>query len=222
MTEQPHRKAANDPVFGTPTTPRRRSIATFENYADAERAVDRLSDLRFPVERVAIVGRELTLVEQVTGRLNYGGAALKGAASGALPGVLIGWIFGLFALINPLVASLLLALYGLIIGAVIGAVVGLIIHAMQRGRRDFDAVSMMVPSRYEVLVDEEIADEAARLLADAPVIPTQTGTAEANAAPPIPAQPPAQSPSAQSPSTQSPSTQSRSGPPTPPSSSGTG
>lgn len=146
----------------------RRPIAVFDNYADAERAVDRLSDLGFPVERVAIIGHDLRMVEQVTGRLNYGGAALKGAASGALPGALIGWIFGLFDLINPLVASVVLAVYGLIIGAVIGAVLGLVMHALQRGRRDFDAITTMVPSRFEVVVDEEAADEAARLLADAP------------------------------------------------------
>jgi uncharacterized membrane protein len=83
----------------------RRPIAVFDNYADAERAVDRLSDLGFPVERVAIIGHDLQVVEQVTGRLNYGGTALKGATSGAL----IGWIFGLFNLINPLVASAVLA-----------------------------------------------------------------------------------------------------------------
>jgi hypothetical protein len=138
--------------------------------------VDRLSDLRFPVERVAIIGHDLRVVEQVTGRLNYGGAALKGAASGALPGVLIGWFFGLFSLINPLVASVVLAFYGLIFGAVIGAVLGVVMHAIQRGRRDFDAVTMTVPSRYEVVVDEQVADEAARLLTDAPAAQTRQAT----------------------------------------------
>jgi hypothetical protein len=156
-----------------PAKRQRRPIAVFDNYADAERAVDRLSDLRFPVERVAIIGHDLQMVEEVTGRLNYGGAALKGAASGALPGVLIGWFFGLFDLINPLVASAVLALYGLVFGAVIGAVLGLVMHALQRGRRDFDAITMMVPSRFEVVVDEDVADEAARLLADAPAVQTQ-------------------------------------------------
>lgn len=156
-----------------PARRQRRPIAVFDNYADAERAVDRLSDLRFPVERVAIIGHDLQMVEQVTGRLNYGGAALKGAVSGALPGVLIGWFFGLFDLINPLVASAVLAVYGFIFGAVIGAVVGLVMHALQRGRRDFDAVTMTVPSRYEVVVDEDVADEAARLLAEAPAAHTQ-------------------------------------------------
>lgn len=80
----------------------------------------------------------------------------------------------LFNLISPLVASVVLAFYGLIFGAVIGAVLGVVMHALQRGRRDFDAVTMMVPSRFEVVVDEEVAAEAARLLAEAPAVPTQT------------------------------------------------
>jgi hypothetical protein len=67
-------------------------------------------------------------------------------------------------LVNPLVASVVLAIYGLFIGAVLGAVLGVIMHGLQRGRRDFDAVTLTVPSRYEVLVDAEVADEAARLL----------------------------------------------------------
>jgi hypothetical protein len=157
-----------------PARRHRRPVAVFTNYADAERAVDRLSDLGFPVERVAIIGHDLEMAEQVTGRLTYGGAALKGATSGAVPGALIGWFFGLFNLISPLVASVVLACYGLIFGAVIGAVLGVVMHAQHRGRRDFDAVTMMVPSRFEVVVDEEVAAEAARLLAEAPAVPTQT------------------------------------------------
>src|SRR4029079_16937080 len=62
-----------------PNEPARQVIATFDNYADAERAVDYLSDRGFGVNRVAIVGRDLEYVEQVLGRLNYGGAAPRGA-----------------------------------------------------------------------------------------------------------------------------------------------
>ncbi|MDQ4103660.1 MAG: glycine zipper family protein [Actinomycetota bacterium] len=152
-----------------PPNGHRHPIAVFDNYADAERAVDRLSDQRFPVERVAIIGHDLQVVEQVTGRLNYGGAALKGAVSGALPGALIGWIFGLFNLINPLVAGIVLAFYGLIFGALIGAVLGMVMHGMRRGSRDFDTVRMTVPSRYEVVADDDVADEATRLLGDAAI-----------------------------------------------------
>ncbi|WP_214367577.1 general stress protein [Pseudonocardia sp. H11422] len=152
--------AAREPVQYGP----RRAIASFSTYADAERAVDRLADLDFPVDRVAIVGRDLELVEQVTGKMTLPRALWRGALTGAIPGALIGWIFGLFSWVNPLIAGLLLALYGLIFGAVIGALIGGIIYLAQRGRRDFASITMMVPQRYEVMVDEKVADEAARLL----------------------------------------------------------
>ena len=173
---RPWQQHAVNPRAGGAAASRRRPIGVFTNYADAERVVDRLSDLGFPVERTAIIGHDLQMVEQVTGRLNYGGAALKGAVSGALPGALIGWIFGLFNLISPLVASIVLAFYGLIIGAVVGAILGLIMHALQGGRRDFDAVTMTVPSLFDVVVDEDVADEAARLLADSPPAANQHTT----------------------------------------------
>jgi hypothetical protein len=126
--------------------------------------VDYLSDRRFPVDRVAIIGHDLSLVEQVTGRMNYGEAAWRGALAGALPGLLIGWIFGIFNWINPLITGVLLALYGLIFGAVVGALFGMLVYGLQRGRRDFATIQTVLPSSYEVVVEAEVADEAARLL----------------------------------------------------------
>ncbi|WP_330261024.1 general stress protein [Streptomyces sp. NBC_00539] len=157
----------------------RRTIASYATYQEAERAVDHLSDQGFPVERVAIIGQDLRLVEQVTGRMGNGGAALHGAASGALPGALIGWIFGVLNWLNPVVSGLLLALYGLIFGALVGALLGLLVHAAQRGRRDFASVSSMQPSRYEVVADEAVADEAVRLLA---ALSSGTGTSTSSGA----------------------------------------
>ena len=49
------------------------AVARYPDYADAQRAVDRLADSRFPVEQTAIVGTDLTLVENVLGRLTTGG-----------------------------------------------------------------------------------------------------------------------------------------------------
>src|SRR5687768_17082866 len=92
----------------------RRTIASYATYAEAQRAVDYLSDQRFPVERPAIVAEGIRLVEQVTGRLSYGRAALNGAIAGALTGAFFGFIFGLFDWIDPLISALVLALYGLI------------------------------------------------------------------------------------------------------------
>jgi len=151
----------------------RRAIASYPTYQEAERAVDHLSDQGFPVERVAIVGQDVRLVEQVTGRMGPGGAALRGAANGALPGALIGWIFGLLNWLDPVVSGLLLALYGLVFGALVGALFGLLVHAAQGGRRDFASVSFMQPSRYDVVADDAVADEAVRLLAE---LPSGTGT----------------------------------------------
>jgi hypothetical protein len=145
--------------------PARQVIATFDNYADAQRAVDYLSDQRFEVNRVAIVGRELEYFEQVLGRMTYGGAALQGAGAGALVGALIGWIFGLFSWIEPLISALVLAGYGLIFGAVVGALFGLLAHALQRGRRDFHSVSGLRPKYYDVVADVGVADRALQLLA---------------------------------------------------------
>src|SRR5258705_10633675 len=95
-----------------PNEPARQVIATFDNYADAERVVDYLSDQRFEVNRVAIVGRELEYLEQVLGRLNYGGGALRGAGAGGLVGAPIGWSFGWFNWIEHPISALGVAGHG--------------------------------------------------------------------------------------------------------------
>ena len=143
----------------------RRVVATFEHYADAERAVDLLADRNFPVQQVAIVGHDLRMVEQVIGKMGYGRAALSGAGSGALIGLLFGAIAWAVSWIEPLVAGLLLALYGLGLGAIVGALLAMTFYAMQGGRRDFASVRMMLPTSYQVVADEEVADDAVRLLA---------------------------------------------------------
>jgi Heat induced stress protein YflT domain len=145
-------------------SPARRPIASYDNYTDAQAAVDSLSDQGFPVERVSIVGRDLEFVEQVTGRLNYGRAALRGAGNGAFIGALFGWIFGILDWVDPLIAGLWLALYGAVLGALIGALLGLLFHLATGGKRDFSAIEGMRANHYEVLVDAEVADEAERLL----------------------------------------------------------
>lgn len=164
MSEQSSRVTTPPVRSAVPTTPARRSIASFSSYAEAELAVDALADRGFPVERVAIVGRELELVEQVTGRMDYARAALRGAAGGAVTGGLIGWFFGLLSWITPLIGWLLLMVYGLIFGAVVGALLGLLVHALQGGRRDFASTTFMRPRTYELMVDEDVADEAVRIL----------------------------------------------------------
>ncbi|WP_232839141.1 hypothetical protein [Streptomyces triticisoli] len=66
--------------------------------------------------------------------------------------------------LDPVVSARLLTLYGLIFGSDrLGAPFGMMPHALQGGRRDFASLRSMQPSRYEVVVDEAVADEAVRL-----------------------------------------------------------
>ena len=139
----------------------RRAIATYSSYREAERAVDRLSDQGFAVERVAIVGSGLRSVEQVAGRMTTAGAALRGAVQGVLIGLLLAALFGLFFTGPGFLALLAYALGG---GAVFGALVGWLAHGAQGGGRDFTSVVGIQADRYEVQVDEAVADEARRLL----------------------------------------------------------
>jgi hypothetical protein len=136
----------------------RRTVASYRTYPAAERAVDFLSDRKFPVERVSIVGQGMKLVEQVTGRLTWADAALRGLLTGAVTGGLIGWLFAVFNWFNPAVARGWLILDGLWFGAVVGTLLGLLTYALTRGRRDFTSVSGMQADHYDLLVDASVAD----------------------------------------------------------------
>ena len=144
------------------TTAGRRPVGVFERYADAQQAVDHLSDAGFPVEHATIVGSDLRLVENVTGRLNWARVLGGGAASGAWFGLLIGLLFGLFAVdtssyIATIIGAVLLA-------AIFGAVFAAIAYAATRGRRDFSSEQSITASTYEVQVDGDHADRALELL----------------------------------------------------------
>lgn len=142
----------------------REVVASFGTYPEAQRAVDALSDRKFPVEHLAIVGQGLKMVEQVTGRRNWGTAAWQGALSGAVIGLFIGFFFGLFSFTAPVVSAFALALYGLLFGAVVGLLFGLISYAFSGGRRDFNSVSGVQAERYDVLADSEVAAQARQLI----------------------------------------------------------
>jgi ABC-type branched-subunit amino acid transport system permease subunit len=136
------------------------TIASYPEYAGAQRAVDYLSDQGFPVENTSIVGTGLRLVEQVLGRMTTGKAALAGLGSGAWFGLFIGLLLGLFT-VGSWLAVVLAAV---LIGAVWGAIFGAIAHAATRGQRDFSSASRLQASEYAVNVTEPFAEQARQLL----------------------------------------------------------
>ncbi len=140
------------------------SLGVYDDYAAAQKAVDFLADKGFPVENCLIEGTDLKQMERVTGRLTTGRVALGGLLSGAWLGLFVGLVFSLFGEENVLALILSTALFGALFG-VIWALVG---YAATRGRRDFSSVSMIVATRYEVLVEHKHAVHGRELLATMP------------------------------------------------------
>ena len=140
------------------------SLAVYDDYAAAQKAVDFLSDNHFPVQNCMIVGTELKQVERITGRLTTGRVALAGALSGLWLGLFVGLIFALFGDGN------LLAIVGstVLVGAVFGVIWALVGYAGTRGQRDFSSVSAVVATKYEVLVEHKHRETARELLAKLP------------------------------------------------------
>ncbi len=151
MAEQPPTAPVDRPVVGS-----------YPTYEGAQRAVDFLSDSKFPVEKTAIIGSDLRMVETVLGRLTRGRAALAGAGTGAWFGLLVGLLLSVFTVGVRNVAVLLIS--SLVYGAVFGAVFGFIGHLLTGGRRDFASRSQTVAARYDVVAEADVADEARNLL----------------------------------------------------------
>jgi hypothetical protein len=140
------------------------SLAVYDDYAQAQRAVDFLADQEFPVEQCMIVGTDLKRIERITGRLTTSRVALGGLVSGVWIGLFVGLIFILFTEESAL--GMLLSTT--IIGALFGVIWALLGYAMTRGRRDFSSVTQVIATRYEVLVEHKVAAKARELLAQLP------------------------------------------------------
>ena len=139
-----------------------RTVGSYEQYAGAQRAVDHLSDAGFPVQHASIVGSDLHLVEDVTGRLTTGRALVAGAASGAWFGLLVGLVFALFS--EDAGSAFGFVVGAIVLGAAFGAVFGATAHAATGGRRDFDSLQRLVAGHYDVLVADAHAERATELL----------------------------------------------------------
>jgi ABC-type dipeptide/oligopeptide/nickel transport system permease subunit len=140
------------------------SLAVYDDYAAAQRAVDFLSDREFPVENCMIVGTDLKQVERITGRITTLKVALGGLLSGLWLGVFVGIVFALFGSGSGTATVLTTALFGALFG-MIWALVG---YALTRGQRDFSSVRVVVATRYEVLVEHKLLLRAQQLLEGLP------------------------------------------------------
>jgi hypothetical protein len=138
-------------------------VGSYDGYEQAQAAVDFLSDEKFAVENVTIIGTDLRMIETVTGRLTTGRAIAAGAAAGAWWGLFVGLLLGIFSTDGG--AWIGSVLTGLVIGLLFGAAFGWAGYAATRGRRDFTSTSKIVASRYDVMCNPTHAEEARALLA---------------------------------------------------------
>jgi hypothetical protein len=139
------------------------SLAVYDSYEDAQKAVDYLSDHEFPVQDVLIVGTDLKQLERVTGRLTRGRVIGAGALSGMWLGLFIGTIFALF---DPSGFNILSIVGTVAFGAVFGMVWAAVGYAITRGQRDFTSVSHVVAAKYEVLCEHKHVQRGRELLAE--------------------------------------------------------
>ena len=174
-----------------PTLPAGDEVAAYSTYLEAQKAVDYLSDNKFPVENVTIVGTDLRMVERVTGRLTYGRVALAGALSGAWFGFFVGLLITLFAG----EAGFQVMFAGIALGAGFGLLFSVLSYAFTGGRRDFTSSSQIVAATYAILCGHDHASDARALLMQSP---SGLGKSRGNASVGVPA-PAASGPTAQTP-----------------------
>ena len=141
------------------------SLAVYDDYAAAQKAVDFLSDEKFPVEQLMIVGTDLKRIERITGRLTNGRVAAGGAISGLWLGLFVGLAFSIFGSSSNAFATVILTA---IIGAAFGVIWALAGFAATRGQRDFSSITQVVATKYEVLVEHKVAAQARETLAKLP------------------------------------------------------
>ena len=147
-----------------PEMPRGEVVGRYRTYAEAQKAVDYMSDEHFPVAMVSIIGSDLKSVEQVTGRLSYPRVALQGALNGIFFGAFFGLIMTMFGGAD-IVSSLLLTM---LLGGAFFMLMATITYAMSRGKRDFTSTSRIVAGSYEVLAAPEVAGQARQVLSGMP------------------------------------------------------
>lgn len=219
MSMQPGSPAANA-KFATLSLEYPMSLGVFDKYADAQKAVDTLSDKGFPVQNCLIVGTDLKQLERVTGRLTWGRILLGGALSGLWLGLFVGLIFSLF---SQQANALALLLSTAIFGAIFGLVWSAIGYAFTRGARDFASVSQVVATRYEVFAEHKVAQDGRDILREAglgsgfaaPSATSPTAPAPQGSSPVPPGSQPGSQPTTQ-PGSQPPAQPTSSMPPTPP------
>jgi hypothetical protein len=112
------------------------TVGIYETLAQAEAAIRKLDQGRFPIKQVSIVAQNLETEKEVHGFINAGDVALQGAGTGAWLGGIFGLLMGGAFLIVPgfgpvvVAGSLAAVMLGTVEGATFGAAGGGVLGAL--------------------------------------------------------------------------------------------
>ena len=136
-------------------------LGTYDTYPEAQSVVDRLAKADFPIAQLSIIGNDLKTIERVTRKRSWHRAALGGALSGAWFGLFLGL---LLTLVTPTINWAFFAA-AVLIGAAFGLFFRLATYAVSRRSRDFDSLTQVQATNYQILVTEGLLAQAQEALA---------------------------------------------------------
>ena len=150
-----------------PSVPRGHSLGEFPNYQDATNLIERLIAGDFSPNKISIIGHDPVLVERVRARLGYGRVALSGAVTGFWMGLIFALLIGAGMEVSPEggVTYLPQQFFSvLVVAAGLGMLFQIIRFTATKNKRSFLSSQMPIATRYEVIVPNEDALGALKIL----------------------------------------------------------
>jgi hypothetical protein len=151
----------------SPAVPKGHSLGEFPDYQDATKLVERLIAGDFAPSKISIIGHDPVLVERVRSRLGYGRVALSGAVTGFWIGLIFALLLGTGIEVTPeggvnyLPQQFFSVLF---VGAGLGMLFQVIRFSVTKNKRSFLSSQMPIATRYEVIVPDEDALAALKII----------------------------------------------------------
>ncbi|MGO1542726.1 MAG: general stress protein [Gulosibacter sp.] len=147
--------------MGLPTIPTGDTVASYPTYEAARGAVDMLvREEGMPLDAISIVGSDLKSVERVTGRMNFGRAAL----SGLMNGVMIGLFLSLMWLIFFPTTDFLSVIGVFVMSLAFGVIWGVLGYALSPQKREFTSIMQVTASRFDLIVPQNLSGKVRDIL----------------------------------------------------------